>query len=197
MPHGPEEIELQNDAAALGLEPGIVRLVDYNPRWPGLFEAEAARLRRNLEGRIGQIEHIGSTAIPGMPAKPVLDMMASVQTLRDAEQMVPDLEAIGYAWSMRDMQDVPDRRYFVRRREDGATTHHLSLSRRSSGFWQAQLAFRDRLCTHPDTHEAYARLKQDLARRFSCDRHSYVEEKGPFVAKVVKAATAMGRARTG
>jgi GrpB-like predicted nucleotidyltransferase (UPF0157 family) len=172
----------------LGLEPQAARLVEYDPRWPELFDAEAGRLREVLGARIGAVEHIGSTSIPGMPAKPVLDLMASVATLEEAQRMIGELEAIGYLWGPRDMQDVPDRRYFVRNREDGASTHHLSLAEATSVFWRRQIAFRDYLRANLDSREAYAQLKRELAARFPADRPSYTEGKTGFVSQVLRAA---------
>jgi len=169
----------------LGLERKIVRLVAYDPRWPKWFAAEASRLRDALGNRIGETVHIGSTAIPDLPAKPILDMMASVKNLTEAERLTPELRALGYEWGPRDMEDVPDRRYFVRRREDGASTHHLSLAMKTSHCWRSQLAFRDWLRANPDVRNAYARLKRELAAKFPADRHAYIGGKTAFVRQVL------------
>ena len=179
---------------ALGLERRAVRVVAYDPRWPEWFAAEAARLRDALGNRVGKIEHIGSTAIPGLPAKPILDMMASVDSLEEAEQLIPALQELGHEWGPRDMQDVPDRRYFVRHREDGASTHHLSLAAETSYCWRSQLAFRDYLRANAEARETYARLKRDLALRFPQDRGSYIDGKTAFVAEIMTAAAVPGRA---
>jgi GrpB-like predicted nucleotidyltransferase (UPF0157 family) len=184
----PGTSKLTSDSVAptdLGLERKIVCLVAYNPHWPEWFAAEVARLRDVLGDRIGEIEHIGSTAIPSLPAKPILDMMASVESLTEAERLIPQLRTLGYEWGPRDMEDVPDRRYFVRRREDGASTHHLSLAMKTSHFWRGQLGFRDWLRARPEVREAYARLKHELAARFPADRPAYLEGKSDFVRQVL------------
>ena len=180
----------------IGLEKGVVRLLPYQPGWVGLFEAEAQRLRDALGGRIGTIVHVGSTAIPGMPAKPIIDIAASVESLAEAEGLIPDLARLGYEWGERDMQDVPDRRYFVRRTADGqASTHHLSLGEPASDFWVRTLAFRDYLRTHPEAAAEYAELKRDLARRFRTDRGAYVDGKGAFVKRICELAGGRHRER--
>jgi len=178
----------------IGMERGIVRLVPYQADWPACFAAEAERLRQALGGRIGAVEHMGSTAIPGMPAKPIIDMAASVESLAEAEGLIPDLARLGYEWHERDRQDVPDRLYFVRRTADGrATTHHLSLAEPASDFWARHLAFRDYLRTHPEAAAEYAELKRDLARKFPTDRGAYVDGKEAFVKRICDLA--LGRQR--
>jgi GrpB-like predicted nucleotidyltransferase (UPF0157 family) len=177
----------------LGLESKVVRLVAYDPRWPALFAEESRRLGEALGRRIGAVEHIGSTAIPGMPAKPVLDLMAAVGSLAEAEELIPALADLGYLWRPRDMEDVPDRRYFDRRRQDGSSTHHFSLARKSSQSWRDQIAFRDYLRANPEAARTYAELKRDLAERFPQDRGSYIEGKTGFVMEVLKKAAGHGR----
>jgi GrpB-like predicted nucleotidyltransferase (UPF0157 family) len=116
-------------------------------------------------------------------------MMAAVEGLAQAEELIAELECLGYEWGSRDIQDVPDRRYFVRRRQDGASTHHLSLATTTSHCWRTQLAFRDWLRARPDVRDAYADLKRDLAARFPADRPAYLDGKTDFVRQVIAAAT--------
>ncbi|MHC4983347.1 MAG: GrpB family protein [Planctomycetota bacterium] len=166
-----------------------MRLVPYQADWPEHFEREAGRLRSALGDRIGVIEHIGSTAIPGMAAKPIIDVMAAVESIAVAESMIGDVEALGYEWHPRDRADVPDRRYFVRRTPDGRrTTHHLSLAAATSAFWKRQLAFRDYLRSNPPTAEEYLQLKQNLARKYPNGRGAYVDGKNGFVREILLVA---------
>jgi len=173
----------------IGLERGIVRVVSYQADWPEEYQREAARLKAGLGDRVGRFEHIGSTAIVGMPAKPIIDLMASVEHLDVAPGLVGNLAALGYEWHPRDREDVPDRYYFVRRSPDGlATTHHFSLAEARSGWWQQQLLFRDCLRASPQLCAAYALLKQGLVRRYARDPGKFSPAKGGFVRAVLKRA---------
>jgi len=178
-----------SERSRIGLEPGAVRLMDSQQAWKKHFQAEARRLRAALGRRIGRVEHIGSTAIADMPAKPIIDIMAAVKTLAEAEEMIPQVERLGYEWHPRDRQDVPDRLYFVRRTEDGSkSTHHLSLAEATSDFWRRQLLFRDYVRAHPEVRQAYAELKRDLAAKFPADRPAYGDAKTAFIEDILRRA---------
>jgi GrpB-like predicted nucleotidyltransferase (UPF0157 family) len=166
----------------LGLESGAVRLVPYDPRWPGLFEEAARELGHALGARALGIHHVGSTAIPGLPAKPVLDLLVSVPDLDAALALVPLLEPLGY--ELRPGDAIPDR-HFLRRLRDGARTHHVSLAEPASWHHRSTLAFRDALRGDAGEAAAYAALKMELARRFPEDRTAYNEGKSAFVARVL------------
>ena len=174
----------------IGLARGIVQLVPYEPAWKQYFQREARCLHEAIGGRIGTIEHIGSTAIPGMPAKPIIDMMGAVKSLAQAEQMVGDVEGLGYEWGSRDRQDVPDRFYFARRTPDQLkSTHHLSLAETTSGFWRRQVAFSDYLLPTPEAAREYIELKQRLAQEHPNDPGAYVDSKTDFVEKILRLAS--------
>ncbi len=166
----------------LGLESGVVRLVPYQSAWSVLFEREASRLREVTGNKIGRIEHMGSTAIPGMEAKPILDLMAEVETEADGLGLAPAIETLGYEF--RPDEDVPGRLYFRKRLPDGRCTHHLSLTERGSEFSRRQILFRDYLRSHARLMQEYLVLKRRLAARFRFDRESYIEGKTEFVKKV-------------
>ena len=170
-------------AEALGLESGIVRLIPYDPRWPRLFEEAARDLRHALGERVLAIHHVGSTAVPGLAAKPVLDILAFVRHLEPSLELVPVLATLGY--EHRPGDGIPDRHFF-RRLRGTARTHHLSLAEPSSWHGWSSLAFRDALRADPVEAAAYAALKADLARRHPIDRQTYVEGKSAFVARVLE-----------
>ena len=180
---------------AIGLERGVARLMEYQPAWAKLFKAESRRLRAAMGSRLGDIEHIGSTAIPGIPAKPILDIMAAVEDLGQAEHLAPDLAMLGYVF--RPHEEVPGREYFPRDDTDGKRTHHLSLVVKGSQFWEGQLLFRDVLRSDARAHREYANLKRKLAKQYHNDRPGYVEAKGPFVlALLAKAQQRAGKPAT-
>ena len=167
-----------------------IALIPYNPRWPELFTTEAARLREVLGSDcIIAVEHFGSTAVPGLAAKPIIDMLVAVTSLKEArEHAVPALEALGYAYWSDD--PAPDRLFFVKGLPpNGPRTHHVHIveptvshNPRLGAFEFAdRLLFRDYLRAHPDEAQRYEDLKRDLAARFSDDREAYTNGKTEYV----------------
>jgi GrpB-like predicted nucleotidyltransferase (UPF0157 family) len=167
--------------APLGLERGVVRLVDYDPRWATLFIEESARLRPALQPLGVTLEHVGSTAVPGLAAKPVLDILAGYESAAALPACIAALAAAGYLH--RGEQGIPGREFF-RRGEPRA--YHIHLAERGGGFWTEHLTFRDALRAQPALRDAYARLKQELAARYPRDRAAYIEGKGPFVREILR-----------
>ncbi len=157
-------------------------LVDYDPRWVESFEQERALLEELLAPwRQGPIEHVGSTAVVGLCAKPVIDVMVGVKSLEDSRPAKAALEAAGYRYSdyKTDVEHWFCKPSFQHR------THHLHLIPFESPRWLDCLRFRDLL--RSDTHVAasYAALKRDLAAKFEHDREAYTEGKGPFIARML------------
>lgn len=133
------------------------------------------------------MHHVGSTSVPGLCAKPILDLMVSVPNFEDSLALVPELEQLGYEF--RPDEEIPGRRFF--RRFNGILrTHHLSLAEPSSHFHVRTLAFRDALRANPELAAGYAALKRELAERFAEDRKAYLEAKSGFIASVLRDATA-------
>lgn len=128
--------------AAIGLERGKVRLVAYDPGWPALFEAEAASIRGALGASVVALEHMGSTAVAGLIAKPVIDVLLAVWSLRAPRHVYTALERIGY--DHRPLDPLGDRLFFAKDSELGRT-HNLSVCTADSAFWIAHVKFRDRL----------------------------------------------------
>lgn len=170
---------------ALGLESGTVVLVPHDERWAALFRAAARELRQALGRQILAVHHVGSTAVPGMPAKPILDLLAPVPDFQAARALVPALAHLGYEF--RPDEEIPDRLYF-RRRRGTARTHHLSLAEPGSRHHRVTLVFRDALRRDPVLASEYAALKLELARRHPRDRPAYLEGKSAFVRRVLTAA---------
>lgn len=168
----------------LGLKSGTVVLADHDPRWASCFTAHAAELKAALGARVLDVHHVGSTAVPGLCAKPILDVLVSIPDFERGLELAPVLARFGY--EHRPGEEIPDRHYF-RRRVEGIRTHHLSLAEPSSRHHTITLAFRDALRADPVRARAYAELKRDLARRFPLDRVSYTDGKSAFVAEVLGA----------
>lgn len=167
----------------LGLRRGVVEVVPYDPRWPALFEVTAAELLRAVGPSILGVHHVGSTSVPNLCAKPILDVLLSVPDFDAALQLVPDIEALGYVF--RSDEEIEDRHYF-RRGNDKARTHHLSLATPSSRHHIDTIAFRDALRRDVQLASDYAELKLELARRFPQDRESYLNGKTDFVLGVLR-----------
>ena len=169
---------------SLGLESGTVRLVPYDPAWAALFAAEARRLHAALGPELPlALEHTGSTAVPGLAAKPILDLLGGYPPGTSVERYVAALLRAGYVH--RGEQGIPGREFF---RRGDPRAWHLHLVGHGSTVWREQLAFRDALRGDPALRDAYAALKLALARRFPRDRESYIDGKGAFVRGVVEQA---------
>lgn len=174
----------------IGLERGTVRVAPYQPEWKRLFEDEARLLRAAL-GPSVPIEHVGSTAVEGMPAKPLIDLMAGVDDLHTAHQLAPVLEQVGYrlgevADPGRPLGPAPYL-LFVKGPES-RRTHHLRLSERFAPDWTDQLLFRDYLRTHHSAAREYAELKQALAARYPHDRAAYRAGKDLCIRRLLRLA---------
>jgi GrpB-like predicted nucleotidyltransferase (UPF0157 family) len=163
-----------------------IEIVAYDPRWPSMFAEEAARLRAALNPRdILDIQHFGSTAIPGLCAKPIIDILIAVPSLAGArERFVTPLDALGYAfWADNPKQD---RLFFVKGLPPYGTgrTHHVHVAEPNAEPW-LRLPFRDYLRTHPEAAKRYEALKLDLARRYRDDREAYTAAKEDFVREIL------------
>lgn len=168
-----------------------ITIVNYHAAWPALFEREAAVLFRALGGsalgeRPIRIEHIGSTSIPGMAAKPIIDMMVAVASRAQARELIPVLEDIGYLHRAHDT--IPERLFFARERAAEIRTHHLNLAKPDSGFWRDQLSFRDYLRSHDQIAAEYVELKKRLAVEYARTGRLPREGKTAFVARVLELA---------
>ena len=173
--------------------PAPVIIVDYDARWPGLYREEEARVLQAVGDRIAAIEHIGSTAVPGLAAKPIIDMMVAVRKLADADECIEPLQALGWLYAPENEVETPERRYFDMGLP-GARTHHLHMVELASDWWVRHLAFRDFLRAHSQTAQEYERLKRGLAARYRDDREAYTTAKTEFIQSVV--ARAVGRRNT-
>lgn len=133
------------------------------------------------------IEHIGSTAVPGLGAKPVIDVMVGVPALAVVEERIPALDAIDYEYVREYETQFPERRYFRKPRR-GPRAFHVHCVVAGGDFWIRHLAFRDYLRAHEDAAAAYEALKRDLAMRLA--KEEYTAAKSPFIERVVAAALA-------
>ena len=164
-----------------------VRIDAYDPRWASMFEEARAEILSRCGALVVGVEHIGSTSVPGLAAKPIIDIMAGVEALDDAPALIESLAAIGFEFVPKN--DFPGRRFF-RRGLRGAGTHHLHVVEHGGWEWRRHLLFRDHLRAHPERAADYERLKRELAARHGPDRGAYTDAKTPFIESVVERALA-------
>jgi GrpB-like predicted nucleotidyltransferase (UPF0157 family) len=158
-------------------------LEQYDPAWPELFAAEAERLQKLFAaaGLVVTLEHTGSTAIPGLASKPILDILGGYSEGTLVSEHIDVLTAAGYVH--RGDQGIPGREFF---RRGNPRAYHLHLTAIDSPFWREHLTFRNRLRADDALRDAYAALKHDLAARFPRDREAYIEAKGSFVNDILR-----------
>ncbi len=157
-----------------------VVLYDHDPAWPAAFEAERARLTAALPGTFVAIEHIGSTAVPGLRTKPVIDLLAGVRTIDEAYALNAIAAGFGYGAPPEYNAALKTRQWFMRQ-SGGRRTHHLHVVVHGGDEWNVRVAFRDRLRRDATLRAAYTALKDDLARRHAGDRDAYTEGKSAFI----------------
>ncbi|MHC4235325.1 MAG: GrpB family protein [Planctomycetota bacterium] len=162
-------------------EPPIV-VVPYDPEWPALFEQERAALTRIFPPSVAAIEHIGSTAVTGLGAKPVIDIMVGVDQLAAVVGRIAAVEDLGYEYVPEYESELPDRRYFRKPREQ-PRTHHLHAVERESEFWRRHLQFRDFLRANAEAVRDYYELKCRLSREYGQDHIAYTEAKSEFIER--------------
>ena len=172
----------ENSHSVLGLENSVVRLSDYTQLWAELYREEEQRIRAAVGQLIIELQHIGSTAIPGIRAKPILDMMAGVAQLEKALWCKAPLEAIGYDYIAH--AGIANDYVFGK---GVARTHYLHVVEYGGAKWANHLRFRDRLRNDPELAQAYEKLKEELSRKFSDSRAKYHEAKSKFISEVVAA----------
>jgi len=165
-----------------------ISIFPYDPAWPMLFERETAFLRRTLPKLlVNRIEHFGSTAVPGLAAKPIIDILIEVTSLEETKrQIAPLLEALGYDYFWRtDVQ--PPYAWFIKRDSEGKRTYHLHMVEADSALCE-RLFFRDYLRRFSDEARRYGELKRFLAEKHPNDRVAYTEAKAEFIVALTEKA---------
>jgi len=162
----------------------LVDVVAYDPLWPAEFERESRHIAKALASwLVGPVVHIGSTAVPGLSAKPVIDIMAPVESLPASRPAIVAAQRLGYLY----FRYKADLMHWFCKPSPSVRTHHLHLVPSSSPLWQERLAFRDALRVNPKLRVEYQTLKLELASQHRQDREAYTEAKSPFIAKVLHA----------
>jgi GrpB-like predicted nucleotidyltransferase (UPF0157 family) len=163
-------------------EDAPIAILPHSADWAALFATEANLLRAALDPwLVAEVEHVGSTAVIGLSAKPVIDMMAPVLNLESSRQAIAAAESVGYCY----YPYKPDEMHWFCKPSPAVRTHHLHLIPWRSQLWNERLAFRDALRENSALAKQYETLKLDLAARYPNDREAYTQAKGPFIASVL------------
>ena len=176
---------------SVGLKRGTVKLVPHDRRWKALFERERQRLLASLKGSVIDIQHIGSTSIPGTPAKPIIDISMGIRSMKDSKKFVKRMRTLGYEWRPK-FGGERIQLLFVKGKESNRT-HYLHLMKYGGSLWRNDLFFGDYLRTHKNRATKYAALKRRLANRHADDRATYTKRKARFILDTIKLAKRLGR----
>jgi GrpB-like predicted nucleotidyltransferase (UPF0157 family) len=156
----------------------------YSATWPAHFAVVRDALLAGFAPHVVEIEHIGSTSVPGLAAKPVIDVLLGARALADIEQMIPALADLGFTYVPKYEAEIPMRRYFVKTSAT-APRVHLHAVERDSRLWAEHMAFRDLLRTDAALRDGYQALKLRLAAEFADDKAAYTDAKGPFIQSAI------------
>lgn len=184
-----------------------ITIAPYSPAWPALFEEQAAVIRTAIGHLHPRIDHIGSTSVPGLAAKPLIDILVGLRQEEDLEKVAPPMQAAGYTYFKVYEPDMPYRRLFVKlqplsdRQPPAIVAQasdidrslfdnkvHVHIIPEASPHWLRHIAFRDYLRTHEDVREAYAELKRTIAQREFKDMLAYNDAKDAFVKETERRA---------
>jgi len=165
----------------LGLKRGELRVSPYREEWKNLFEIEKRDIKKIIGDYIKDIQHVGSTSIPGMPAKPILDIAIAVKDFEEARICIKPLCDMGYTF--KGENGIPRRHYFLK---GEPCTHHIHLLEKISEEWERLILFRDYLRANQKTAEEYKELKRNLSEKLQGDRKAYQAAKSDFVASVIR-----------
>ena len=168
---------------ALEMTGGQVNLLTAHEVWAEQYQLEKARIIEAIGAHIIDIQHVGSTSIPGVPAKPILDILIGVEDFEEARVCIVPMEGIGYVY--RGEYGIPRRHYFAK---GDPRTHHVHMVEKDSENWRVTVLFRDFLRSHPDAVRGYAEAKTRLAELYREDRASYQRAKDKVVEGILDKA---------
>lgn len=160
------------------------KLISYQLSWADKFEAEKIKLREIFGDKTITIEHIGSTSIPGLSAKPIIDIAVLVEKREDGDNFIEPVEKLGYQYDK--INSSGERHFF---RKGSPTEFHLSIAYQDKGsFWERQILFRDYLRNHSDLRDEYQKIKENLLKNDPTGKEDYLSGKSEFVGKILTLA---------
>jgi GrpB-like predicted nucleotidyltransferase (UPF0157 family) len=167
----------------------MIHLQEYDKNWPKIYHEEKNDILKTAGKWIEGIEHVGSTSVPGLIAKPTIDICIGVTSLSQAEQdILKPLQAVGYEY-IKDLEiGIPERRYLQKLNEKGEHLFHIHVVVINDKLWNEYIRFRDYLIANPEEAQVYASLKLELKEKFSHDRKAYTEAKSDYIATILNKA---------
>ena len=156
-------------------------LKEYDPDWPIQFEKTKKTIEGTLGRYIASIEHIGSTSIPGLPAKPIVDMMVGLKDFSSADECVKGMISLGFKYIQTYEDEMPFRRFFTLKQPDAGKSFNIHMVEVDTPWWSRHLLFRNFLRAREDKRLEYLTLKQDLASRDWGDTNGYAGAKTPWI----------------
>jgi GrpB-like predicted nucleotidyltransferase (UPF0157 family) len=172
-----------------------VKVVPHNPQWRDAFEAEAKQVAAALGENVVAIHHIGSTAIPDIYAKPVVDLLVEVRDITEVDGRSSAMESLGY--EVMGEYGIPGRRYFRKDSREGIRTHNIHAFEAGSAEVERHLAFRDYMIAHPGDAQRYSELKRKLAEEHPRSMDGYMDGKDGFIKEMDRRAAQWRRSQTG
>lgn len=162
-----------------------IEIVEYNPEWIDLYESMKDLFFGSFGDKIARIEHIGSTSVPGLCAKPIIDILLGVKTLEDADSIIPNMIELGYEYISKYEDEMPYRRYFDKV-ENGISKYHVHTVVINSSFWNRHIKFRNILRSDDKIRDEYCKLKKELAKKEWKDANEYADAKTEFIRRIEK-----------
>ena len=163
-----------------------VEVVPHNPKWKEMFKAESSQVRKALGKNVVAVHHIGSTAIPCIYAKPIIDLLVEVKEITKVDEQNVSMELLDY--KIMGEFGIPGRRFFRKNNQEGRRTHHIHIFAADSAQVKRHLAFRDYMIAHPEDAQSYSKLKRRLAREYPTNIDRYMDGKDPFIKEIDKKA---------
>jgi GrpB-like predicted nucleotidyltransferase (UPF0157 family) len=172
-----------------------VEVILHDPKWQEAFEAESKHVVDALDENVIAIHHIGSTAIPGIYAKPIIDLLVEVKDIIKVDEQSSVMESLGY--EVMGEFGIPDRRYFRKNSKEGVRTHHIHAFEVGSEQVERHLAFRDYMIAHTEDAQRYSELKRKLAREHPTNIDRYMDGKDEFIKEMDKKAAQWSKLQIG
>lgn len=160
-----------------------ILIVDYNPEWPALYQRERDRILPVINPLVKAVEHVGSTSVPGLGAKPIVDIMVGLYDESMLDSTVEPVVALGYTYYKRYEKDMPFRRHFSIGPPESSQKYNLHIVPYGHDFWMRHLLFRDYLRAHPEAAAAYEAFKRDLAPHYE-NSNEYSDAKTEFILSI-------------
>ncbi len=176
-------MENKNNKSIIGLKRGTVELVSYNPKWKQSFRCEEKKIRKVFGQDALEIQHVGSTAIPGILAKPIIDIAIVVPSLQKAKRYKKKLKEIGYEIKKKDPKKE---RLFFTKGPERKRTHYLHIGKIGSGYTEDMILFKNYLCYHKGSAKKYSDLKKKLGKQYQNERGIYTAKKEKIIKEILK-----------